>query len=308
VAISYGGNRSFAEQVPVRGYQSTMDHRLSFAVDTLQQVDTLLVRWPDGRINRQLGIETNQLITVSQSDARQDTSLKQAWRRQSLPANTSSPVLEEATESLGTDWSHTENAYVDFTDQYLLFHTHSSEGPPLCIGDMNGDGLDDFYVGGAKNRAGALFLQSSAGDFASAGQQIFETHRASEDTDCVIFDADGDGFNDLYVASGGSDFDRGSPDLVDRLYLNDGNGKLNASPQSFTSLGSNFHKPTGSVAPGDYDEDGDLDLFVGFRMQPVAYGLPAGGYLLENNGEGAFRNVTEEQIPHVANKWLITDA
>lgn len=308
VLISYHGNRTFAEQVPVRGYQSTVDHRLNIAVDTLQQVDTLMVRWPDGRISRQLDIRSNQLITINQSDASENPDLERAWQRQTRVVGHSSPILEEAAGPEEINWSHVENDYVDFTNQSLLFHSYSSEGPPLCTGDLNGDGMEDFYVGGAKDQPGALFLQSNSGDFTLSAQQVFEEHKVSEDTDCTIFDADGDGINDLYVASGSGEFDQGSPNLADRLYLNNGNGKLRTARESLTALGNSFHRPTGAIAPGDYDMDGDLDLFVGFRMQPGAYGVPAGGYLLENNGKGMFSNVTDKQIPFIASEGLITDA
>lgn len=309
VTLIAGGKRWYSEQMPIRGYQSSVDPKLQFGLDQTDLIDTLWVQWPDGQLSRRLNVEANQLITLNQEQARPDISWTRLWRKQSgLPDADVSPLLKDITGTLGVDWQHNENEYVDFSRQPLLFHMLSTEGPPLCTGDLNGDDRQDFYVGGAKGQPGTLFLQTAAGGFHTVSDDIFKTTSGSEDTDCAVFDANGDGADDLYVASGGSEFTAGDTALADRLYINTGQGGFKRSKQAFSSLGRSFNQPTGTVAPGDYNKDGNIDLFVGFRMQPRAYGIPAGGYLLENDGSGRFHDVTEERLPGLSEAGLHTDA
>lgn len=308
VALIADGKRWYAEQIPARGYQSTVDPKLHFGLGQIDHIDTLWVHWPDGRLSRQLDIEANQLVTLNQNQARHDTSWMRLWQKQSLQSSEEAPsLLKDITDSLEIDWQHTENK-VDFNRQPLLFHSRSTEGPPLCTGDVNGDDKEDFYIGGAKGQAGKLFIQTASGGFRTAGDEIFEGASDSEDTDCAIFDANGDKAADLYIASGGGEFRAGDVQLADRLYLNNGQGSFRKSDQAFSSLDESFNKPTGTVAPGDYDEDGDMDLFVGFRLQPGAYGVPTGGFLLENDGSGQFSDVSVRQLPAISELGLITDA
>ncbi|WP_372638481.1 VCBS repeat-containing protein [Fodinibius sp.] len=309
VALIAGGKRWHTEQMPVRGYQSTVDPKLHFGLGGVERIDTLWVQWPDGRLSRVLDAATNQLLTLSQDQAREDTSWTRQWNEQSRPyPSEKPPQLEDITDTFAFDWQHRENEYIDFDRQPLLFHARSTEGPPLCTGDLNGDGRQDFFVGGARGQPGALFLQTAAGEFQTARDDVFKTESGSEDTDCALFDANGDGAEDLYVASGGSDFANGDSALADRLYLNEGQGTFRRSTRAFSSLKSVFNQPTGAVVAGDYNSDGNVDLFVGFRMQPGAYGIPAGGYLLENDGSGRFRDVTEDRLPGLSEAGLITDA
>nr|WP_211483084.1 VCBS repeat-containing protein [Fodinibius roseus] len=309
VTLIAGGKRWYAEQMPVRGYQSSVDPKLHFGLGRVERIDTLWVRWPDGRLSRKLDVAANQLLTLSRNQARGDTTRTRQWREQSLPSPAENPpLLEEVTETFALDWQHRENEQVDFDRQPLLFHARSTEGPPLCTGDLNGDGREDFFVGGAKGQAGALFLQTAGGGFQTVSDDVFKAGAGSEDTGCALFDANGDGIEDLFVASGGSGFASGDTALADRLYLNDGEGTFRRSNRAFSSLGNSFNQPTGAVAAGDYNGDGHTDLFVGFRMQPGAYGIPAGGYLLENDGSGRFRDVTADRLPGLSEGGLMTDA
>ena len=184
-----------------------------------------------------------------------------------------------------------ENEFIDFDRDRLLFNMISNEGPCLCAGDANEDGLQDFYIGGAKDQAGGLFIQGKSGAFAKSNVQIFEKNKESEDTDCTFFDANGDGRQDLYVTSGGSEFSSSSTALLDRLYLNTGNGQVQKSEQ-LLPVSTRFES-TSTVVARDYDNDGDIDLFVGARLIPFLYGLPANGYLLNNDGKGNFHDVTK---------------
>ncbi|MCW9707935.1 VCBS repeat-containing protein [Fodinibius salsisoli] len=308
VTVVANGQRWYAEQMPIRGFQSTVDQRLYFGLGSADHIDTLWVRWPNGELSRETNLKPNDLLTLKQPDARADTSWNRQWLQQSLSSSGDiSPIMEEITERIGLSWEHTENDYLDFSDQPLLFQARSAEGPPLCTADLNGDGLQDFFVGGAKDQPGVLFMQTTDGRFRSSNKEILNADAKSEDTDCAFFDANGDGATDLYVASGGSAFTTGDTALADRLYLNDGSGQLSKSNTSLPGQ-HHFNNPTGTVAPGDFDGDGDTDLFIGIRMQPGAYGLPAPSFLLRNDGSGLFTDVTQEKMPNPIGSGLITDA
>ncbi|WP_434084137.1 VCBS repeat-containing protein [Fodinibius sediminis] len=303
------GRRWYAEQMPVRGYQSTVDSRIHIGLGPTSQIDTLWVRWPDGQLSRKLNIEANQTLTFSHEQARADTSWTALWQTQSQPSLTDAPpLLQDVTDSFPVDWKHTEDDYLDFSHQPLLYHSKSTEGPPLCTGDVNEDGQQDFFAGGAKGQPGTLFLQEGTTGFTTASSKVFAAASASEDVDCAFFDADGNGTLDLYVASGGGASTTGDPAFSDRLYLNNGEGQFTLSREAFSSLGSWFNAPTGVVEAADFNSDGTIDLFVGHRMQPAAYGIPASGYLLQNNGDGTFTDVTSKRAPALSDLGLLTDA
>ncbi|MEL6845338.1 MAG: FG-GAP repeat protein, partial [Bacteroidota bacterium] len=202
-------------------------------------------------------------------------------------------------------FKHQEDEFVDFNRDRLIFHMLSNEGPKLCKGDFNGDGREDVFIGGAKGQAGALYLQTGSRRFRSANASLFAESKDAEDSDCACFDADGDGDLDLYVASGSNESSTTSENLLDRLYLNDGRGLFERSAQR---LPTSRKESTGCVEAGDYDGDGDLDLFVGIRLRPFLYGVPMNGYLLENDGKGNFRNRNADLAPGLQDLGMITDA
>jgi hypothetical protein len=181
----------------------------------------------------------------------------------------------------------------------------SSEGPCICKGDLNGDNREDLYIGGSSGTPGSLFFQQANGQFLSVQKPLFDADKDSEDTDCAIFDANGDGKNDLYVASGSNEVSNSSSSLADRLYFNSSGGKLVKSDQI---LPANQFESTSTVKPADYDLDGDIDLFVGVRSTPFYYGLPASGFILQNDGKGNYTDVTSKIIPSLKNIGMITDA
>jgi hypothetical protein len=181
----------------------------------------------------------------------------------------------------------------------------STEGPKLDMGDVNNDGLIDFYIGGAKNSAGKLFINIGQNKYKSSNEVLFEKDKQSEDSHVVFFDADNDGDLDLYVSSGGVEFSNSSYALYDRLYINDGFGEFTRSSQL---LPSSNPESTSVVLPNDFDKDGDLDLFVGIRLKPGSIGVPQNGYILENNGKGQFKDVTLELAPEMIGLGMITDA
>ncbi len=295
ITAKANGQLFYQEQMPVRGFQSTMDHRVNMGLGKITEIDTLEVRWPNGDFTQLQNVAVDQFLTISQ---------KEAVPMAEEPVAAASPRLfQPATEE--SPFVHQENKFVDFDRERLLFHMLSREGPHLAKGDVNGDGREDLFVGGAKDQAGVLLLQNKQGQMIPQEASVFEEDKVSEDTDCLLFDADDDGDLDLYVASGGNEFPASSSALIDRLYLNDGTGQFVKSEQLLPTA---RFESTGAVAAADYDGDGDQDLFVGMRLRPFLYGVPVNGYILQNDGRGHFQNVTESVAPALREVGLVTDA
>jgi len=183
---------------------------------------------------------------------------------------------------------------------YLL----STQGPKITVGDVNGDTLEDFFIGGASKQAGALFIQNTTGTFTQKKASVFEQDRPQEDIATLFFDADQDGDLDLYVGSGGNEFYQKNEYLKDRLYINDGKGNFTKKETALPA----FFNQTSCVLPADIDQDGDVDLFVGSRSIPVNYGLPPDSYLLLNDGQGNFTDATQKVASELKNVGMVTDA
>ncbi len=298
VTAKANGQTFYIENIPIRGFQSSVDYRPNFGLGTIEQVDSLIVRWPNDKVTIRTNVSVNQTLTLSQVEA---TNQAVAFAK----AKKTTPLFEEKTNTLPWSYTHKENRFVDFDRDRLLFHMLSTEGPKIAKGDVNGDGLEDFFIGGATNSAGALFVQQADGNFQSTNQDLFARDAISEDTDCVLFDADNDGDQDLYVAHGGSEHLNNSQTLIDQLYINDGQGNFKKSPQFLPTF---KYESSSCVRAGDFDKDGDQDLFVGIRVAPGLYGQPTNGYILMNNGKGQFANVTKKIAPQLYNAGMITDA
>lgn len=296
VFVYADGKTLYRELTPTRGFQSSVSHELHFGLGSSKQVDSLLVIWPDGQFQRLQEVATNQKLVLNKDEA--DGSYQYGDHR------SNEALFTEVTSRFEIDFTHRENDFVDFKRQPLIPHKLSTQGPALAVADVNGDGLDDFFVGGAHHQAGKLFIRQPDGDFLAAEQQTFRQDERKEDVDATFFDADGDGDQDLYVVSGGGEFDVGQEPLQDRLYLNDGEGNFSRSPDALPKMRSDGC----CVAPADYDRDGDVDLFVGSRSVPGSYGKSPKSYLLENNGKGTFRDVTPEKAPELRTSGMITDA
>lgn len=284
----------YQEMMPTRGFQSSVNAELTFGLAKTEIIDTLLVTWPDLSTQILTNLKADQSITLLQKAAQpqfQDTSSR------------SKCVFTEISGEDLLEFEHEENDFVDFKREPLLPHMLSTQGPNIAKGDINGDGLTDLFIGGAKGSPGKLFVQNQSGKFIASQQGLFENDKRSEDIGVLFFDADNDKDLDLYVVSGGNDFKRESPDLQDRLYFNDkGIFQLNkqAIPEMLTS-GS-------CIKAGDMDNDGDLDLFVGGRLVPGQYPTSPRSYILENNGKGNFKDITESKNPSLIDPGMVTDA
>jgi enediyne biosynthesis protein E4 len=297
VTANAGGKMYYHELSPMRGFMSSVDSRLQFGLAGNRTIDSVIVEWPDGRITQLANVKVNQTLTISQDSA---TTAKPV-----INVSGTKPFLQE-TELSGVAFTHLENDFNDFDRDRLLFNMISNEGPCTCTGDVNNDGLADLYIGGALGQAGTMYEQNASGNFRNTNDKLLEADKASEDTDCVFFDADGDDNLDLYVASGGNEYSSSSPALIDRLYINRGKGVFEKSTQSLP-VSSRFES-TSTVEASDYDNDGDIDLFVGMRLHPQAYGVPANGYVFSNDGKGKFTDVTRNIASGLLELGMITDA
>jgi hypothetical protein len=259
-----------------------------------QVIDSLHVLWPDGRETKLYEVTANQWKELDEADSKITTPTT------ILPI----PQIFKEYENNLLTFRHIENEYNDFEKDRLLFHMNSTEGPCICKADINEDGMEDVYIGGAAGQSGQLFIQTE-GEYFKADTHNFEKDANSEDVDCVFFDANGDDHMDLYVTSGGSEFGSFSVWLSDRLYFGDGTGEFKKSAQRLPHKG---FESTSVVLPIDFDGDKDIDLFIGGRSVPFYYGVPADSYLLENDGNGYFKNINNQYSKALTSLGMVTDA
>lgn len=294
VKVYSGGKFMYQEQSPVRGFESAVDPVLNFGLGKSQTVDSLIIIWPNDKTQKLANVKSNQTVTAKLSDA------ASKYIYDTIPDR--SKMLFTATAS--PEIKHVENDYNDFTVQLLMPNFLSRQGPCIAVADINKDGLDDMFFGGAKGFLSAIYLQNETGGFTLKQEPGFAADLQSEDVAATFFDADGDGDPDLYVASGGYEFAENDPLLQDRLYINDGKGNFTknnqALPQMFTS--------SACIKAGDIDGDGDIDLFVGGRVVPGKYPVTPRSYVLVNDGKGNFKDETDAVSPALKNIGMVTDA
>ena len=294
LSVYQQGKIQYAEQMPTRGYQSSVSPIVHFGLGEKAVIDSVKVVWLSGKMQVLNQINGNQLLTVTEKDAVFKGNPK------GVMAN---PVFTQVNSTINLPASTV--LFNDFKRQPLLTNQLSAVGPCMAKGDVNGDGLEDLYVGGDEGRSGKLYVQNKAGNFKVLTQKVFESDLGYCDADALFFDANGDGFLDLYVSSGGyGNFSPGDPFLTDRLYINDGKGNFKKDNQNLT--GTKASKSC--VRAADINGDGSLDLFVGSRVIPGRYPESTASHILINNGKGKFTNQTATLFPALLNAGMVSDA
>jgi len=276
-----------------RGYQSSVSKILNFGLGTAKSKVDIAAVWPDGKTTQIKDASPNDLITLKYSDASSEPFITKQYKRLKRGV---SPT------SLGIDYTHVENDYNDYADQLLLPQKQSTKGTAIVIADVNADGLDDFFVGNAKGAHAASYVQNADGTFRKTNESLWSSEAKYEDANALFFDADGDKDLDLYVVSAGYELGENNPLLQDRLFINDGKGNFRKNNNALPKMQVSGK----AIAAGDYDADGDLDLFIGGNVVPGKYPLAPPSFLLKNDG-GKFTDVTNEN-PDLATSGMISEA
>ena len=285
------GKKSMLEHFPSRGFQSSISNKLHFGIGNSIEVDSVFVIWPNKKISVFKDLKANEVHLLDFNNG------KKIDKKLDYLSDTKKVDFKQNDLF---KFSHNENNFVDFNKERLLIEMQSNEGPSIAVSDLNNDGYDDFFVTGAKNQSSSLFIYES-GTYKEYTSP-FNEYSKSEDVEAYFFDSDNDGDQDLYVGSGGKAFSKYDQLLNDRFYINNGQNNFEYSNKSFV-----FEKPfaTGSIDVSDYDNDGDLDVFVGERFNQNIYGLPVSGHLFKNIGDN---NFIEEKSKSFDKLGLITDA
>ena len=287
VKMYYDKEFQYFETTNVRGIYSTSEDVVHFGINKSKAIDSILIEWPDQTLQKIINPKINKTHKVY---------------KEGITINSKSNINDDKRfneDKSILNYTHRENYFNDYEKQVLLPHKLSQLGPAIAKGDINGDGLEDLFVGGASGQEASVYIQNE-NSFEKIDNDIWTKHKALEDIDALFFDSDNDGDLDIYVVSGGNEFMPNSSTYLDRLYINDGNGNFTFRREL---LPSNFE--SGSVVKAfDFDNDGDLDLFVGSRMKPWNYPEPASSYLLVNEN-GKFSNYNTDQFTDLG---LVTDA
>ncbi len=294
VILKTAEGEQLQQMMPTRGFMSSVVPNLLFGIRKLTKIDTMMVIWENEMMEIIPNPKINSTVVLDQNNAK----IKVTDHQFFVPVK---PIFEEIPVNIA--YNHQENVYFDFNRESLIPFKVSIEGPKMAVGDVNGDGLEDFYVGGAKYQAGEIYLQKGDG-FIKTTQPVFQEDSLMEDVDALFFDADGDKDQDLYVVSGGNEFYENMVQQFDRLYLNDGKGNFSKSANSLPEMYDN----KSCVKPCDFDKDGDIDLFVGGRVVGYSYGQSPRSYLLVNDGKGRFSDLTTKIAPELRLAGMTTDA
>ena len=292
----YADNKmQYQELSPMRGFQSSVDYRMYFGLGDVNVIDSVKIIWNDKEMSILKNIKPNSHHTLNEEGIYKNLIINKP--------SPNKPFLKASDYQI--NYSHIENNFVDFDRERLLYKMTSNEGPCTCVADFNDDGREDLFVGSAKGQISSIFFQELNGSFKSYNS-AFEKDILSEDIDCLIDDFNGDGKLDLIVASGGSEYSNFSPELRDRLYLNIGDKNFKKLPNSLSTISS--FESTSTISSYDFDRDGDKDLFLGTRLNPGAYGTKTRSYLLENNGDGVFKDISEKYLGEARFMGMVTDS
>ncbi len=296
VRVVAAGTEQLMDVQPARGYLSSAKAPLHFGLGHAHMVDTLEVYWNDGRYQLLLDVPADTLLVIQQ----------QASGERRYAPRRSQPVLEEHMDLFDPPYMHVDNEdYTDFKREPLLLRMYSRDGPPMAVADVNGDGRDDLFIGGAKDQPGTLYLQTTQGTFQKQEQIVLAGTAGREDMSAVFFDADGDGDMDLYVVSGSNEIPAPSPYYHDRLYFNDGNGLFALAPPGM--IPATEHSGSCAVV-ADIDGDGDLDIFRGSRMFAGRWPMAGRSHIMYNDGRGRFTDVTQQVCADLLMPGMVTAA
>ena len=298
VTLRYGGGKmQYSEQSIYRGFLSSVEPFVHFGLGAITTIDSVFVEWPDGNAELLKDIKTNQVLTIEEKEGK------------SVPSDfpfaekNSNPLFLNVTEKVKVAYKNKEDDKIDFNIQRTLPHKFSQSGPGICVGDINNDGLEDFLLGGSAGYGTTVYVQKPDGTFSQEERRLKDEKKVEEDEGLLLFDADNDNDLDLYIVSGSIESGPSSEAYQDRLYINDGKGQFTLDKSALPETGA-----IGScVRAADYDQDGDLDLFVGGRVVVGSYPYPAESYVLRND-HGKFLNVTSVVCPDLKTPGMVTDA
>lgn len=285
------------EQMPSRGWLSSSEYLMHVGLGRISELDSVSIIWPGGKFQTLKSVQPNQTITIKQSDASANWDYTKPDKLTTL-----------FSEIENIQFEHQENEFIPFNAERLIPHMLSTQGPRISVGDIDGDKLDDFFIGGASGQPGSLFMQNNLGDFKISFQSSIASDSVAEDVASAFFDADGNGTLDLIVVGGGQEFSGQDKNLKPRLYLNDGNERFAKSDRSIPDIFVN----ASCVKPADIDGDKDIDLFIGGRVLTGKYGLDPSSFILINNGKGVFSDETERFLSGTGSNsgalGMVTDA
>ncbi len=293
ITLSTDDKTFYYENIPTRGFQSSVDFRPNIGVGNAETVDVKVV-WPSGKISQLANIPTNQTITIKEAAAKENTPTEQIKNTLFQPIE--SPV----------SYIKQENHYIDFNRERLIYHMRSNEGGRVGKGDINGDGLDDLIFPGAKGQVTQIFVNKDGQFELQSINEDFAKIKEAEHRECLLFDADSDGDLDMYLASGGVELSKYSGYYYDHLLLNDGQGNFSLHSDQLPNTANKIS--TGAIAHVDIDQDGDEDLFVGERIKVGDFGGTCSSFFLTNDGKGNFLDNTAQICPELQNIGMVTDA
>jgi enediyne biosynthesis protein E4 len=298
------GKMQYQQLQPVRGFLSSVEPKLFFGFEdtTIKKVDSIIIVWNNIEYSKILYCTVNKNILINDNEKFTINNYSNFIRN--LIGNNVSNNIIELNSAIKIDWKHKENySFVDFNRQWLIPHEYSTKGPAVAVGDINGDGIEDVFLGGAKTQPSVIFTQTTSGAFKQQIETEIAADSLSEDVDAEFFDADNDGDNDLYVVSGGNEYFGDMKPLADRLYINDGKGNFTKS----TTL-PNLYENKSCVTKADIDGDGDIDLFVGSQTNAQQYGLIPTSFLLLNDGKANFTIGTSKWNTNLEKIGMVSDA